>query len=46
MKQYVQTDLTADRKVTNVFAELIVAGSLASVDITGQSSSGHDGEAA
>jgi integrase len=46
MKQYVQTDLEADRQVANVLAELIVGGSLASVDITGQSGSGDEGEAA
>jgi integrase len=31
MKQYVQTDLEADRQVANALAELIVGGSLASV---------------
>jgi integrase len=46
MKQYVQTDLAADRQVANVLAELIVGGSLASVDITEQNSSGNEGEAA
>jgi hypothetical protein len=31
MKQYVQTDLEADRQVANTLAELIIGGSLASV---------------
>jgi hypothetical protein len=30
MKQYVQTDLEADRRVANTLAELIIGGSLAS----------------
>jgi integrase len=34
MKQYVQTDLEADRQVANTLAELIIGGSLASVEIT------------
>jgi integrase len=33
MKQYVQTDLEADRQVANTLAELIIGGSLASMDI-------------
>jgi integrase len=33
MKQYVQTDLEADRQVANTLAELIIGGSLTSVDI-------------
>ena len=33
MKQYVQTDLAADRQVANTLAELIIGGSLVSVDI-------------
>jgi len=33
MKQYVQTDLEADRQVANTLAELILGGSLASVDL-------------
>jgi integrase len=33
MKQYVQTDLEADRQVANTLAELIIGGSLASVDL-------------
>jgi integrase len=35
MKQYVQTDLEADRQVANALAELILGGLLASVGITG-----------
>ncbi|HET9897801.1 MAG TPA: hypothetical protein VFQ44_22965 [Streptosporangiaceae bacterium] len=31
MRQYVQTDLEADRQVANALAELIIGGSLASV---------------
>jgi integrase len=34
MKQYVQNDLEADRQVATVLAKLILGGSLASVDIT------------
>jgi len=33
MKQYVQTDLEADRQVANTLAELIIGGALASTDI-------------
>jgi hypothetical protein len=33
MKQYVQTDLEADRQVATTWAELIVGGSLVSVEI-------------
>jgi integrase len=36
MKQYVQADLEADRKVANTLAELIIGGSLASTDITSE----------
>ena len=45
MKQYVQTDLEADRVVANTLAELIIGGSLASTEITSQSTrrSGHEG---
>jgi hypothetical protein len=46
MRQYVQTDLEADRQVAKVLAELIVGGSLVSVDITKQTRSGDEGEAA
>jgi hypothetical protein len=35
MKQYVQTDLEADRQVANTLAELIIGGSLTSFEITG-----------
>jgi integrase len=34
MKQYVQTDLVADRQVANTLAELIIGGALASTVIT------------
>ena len=34
-KRYVQTDLEADRQVANTLAELIIGGSLASVQISG-----------
>ena len=33
MRQYVQTDLEADRRVANTLAALIIGGSLASVEI-------------
>jgi hypothetical protein len=33
MKQYVQTDLEADRRVATTLAELIIGGSLASMEI-------------
>ena len=33
MKQYVQTDLEADRQVANTLAELIIGGSLVSTEI-------------
>jgi len=36
MKQYVQTDLEADRQVANTLAELIIGGSLASTEITSE----------
>ena len=32
MKQYVQTDLEADRQVANTLAELIIGGQLFSAD--------------
>ncbi len=35
IKQYVQTDLEADRQVANTLAELITGGSLTSFEITG-----------
>ena len=34
MKQYVQTDLEADRQVANTLATLIIGGSLATTDVT------------
>jgi hypothetical protein len=34
MKQYVQTDLEADRQVANTLAELIAGGALVSTEIT------------
>jgi hypothetical protein len=34
MKQYVQTDLEADRQVANTLADLIIGGLLASPEIT------------
>jgi hypothetical protein len=34
MKQYVQTDLEADRQVANTLAGLIVGGALISTEIT------------
>ena len=37
MKQYVQTDLEADRQVANTLAELIIGGALASTVISDQS---------
>jgi hypothetical protein len=34
MRQYVQTDLEADRQVANTLAALIIGGSLATVDVS------------
>jgi integrase len=34
MKQYVQTDLEADRQVANTLAELIIGGSLVSMEVS------------
>ena len=34
MKQYVQTDLEADRQVANTLVELIIGGALASFEIS------------
>jgi integrase len=48
MKQYVQTDLEADRQVATTLAELIIGGSLASVDISESQDTGDasaDGQA-
>jgi hypothetical protein len=36
MRQYVQTDVAADRQVSNALAELIIGGSLASVELAGE----------
>ncbi len=46
MRQYVQSDLEADRQVAAALAELIIGGSLASVDITGETSGQAGGPAA
>ena len=53
MKQYVQTDLEADRRVANTLAELIIGGALASTVISyerhedqGATVGGDPGEAA
>jgi hypothetical protein len=40
MRQYVQTDLEADRQVASTLAALIIGGSLASIDITDETDSG------
>ncbi len=40
MKQYVQTDLEADRQVANTLAELIIGGSLASIEIADETGEG------
>lgn len=40
MTQYVQTDLAADRRVANTLAELIIGGSLASIDIGSAAAAG------
>jgi integrase len=45
MRQYVQTDLAADRQVANTLAELIISGSLASIDLAGEGG-GQDGDEA
>jgi len=45
MKQYVQTDLDADRQVANTLAELIIGGSLASIEIADETSGRSDGAA-
>jgi len=46
MKQYVQTDLKADRQVANTLAELIIGGSLASTALGDQGDSHHLSETA
>jgi hypothetical protein len=40
MKQYVQTDLEADRQVASTLADLIIGGLLISTDITDDGSKG------
>ena len=45
MKQYVQTDLEADRQVANTLAQLIIGGFLASTEVTDEVS-GDPGETA
>ena len=45
MKQYVQTDLEADRQVANTLAELIIGGSLASVEIADEAGGTSEGAA-
>ncbi|MGZ5997618.1 MAG: tyrosine-type recombinase/integrase [Isosphaeraceae bacterium] len=46
MKQYVQTDLEADRQVANTLAELIIGGSLASTALGAEDDGHHLGETA
>jgi hypothetical protein len=46
MKQYVQTDLEADRQVANTLAELIIGGALVSTEITNEAESDGGDEAA
>jgi len=46
MRQYVQTDLEADRQVASTLAALIIGGSLASIDITDETDSGGEDAAA
>ena len=36
MKQYVQTDLEADRQVANTLARLIIGGALPSTEVMGE----------
>ncbi len=45
MKQYVQTDLEADRQVANTLAELIIGGSLASREIADETGGTSEGTA-
>ncbi|MGA2828144.1 MAG: hypothetical protein ABSF03_18730 [Streptosporangiaceae bacterium] len=40
MKQYVQTDLEADRQVANTLAELILGGALGSIENPGSDVTG------
>ena len=47
MKQYVQTDLDADRQVANTLASLIIGGALTSTMVTGEadhSAGGDEGQ--
>ena len=46
MKQYVQTDLEADRQVANTLADLILGGMLASTEITQDEGGGASKDAA
>ena len=46
MKQYVRTDLEADRQVANTLAELIIGGSLASITVADSSREHRPDEAA
>ena len=46
MKQYVQTDLEADRQVANTLAELIIGGSLISTTLADEARGRHLGETA
>ena len=46
MKQYVQTDLEADRQVANTLAELIIGGALASFEISRRRAARHQARAA
>ena len=46
MKQYVQTDLEADRQVANTLAELIIGGALASFEISRRMGGTASGEGA
>lgn len=45
MKQYVQTDLEADRQVANTLAQLIIGGSLASLAIADEADATGEGAA-
>ena len=40
MKRYVQTDLEADRQVANTLAQLIIGGSLDSIEIADETGEG------
>jgi hypothetical protein len=45
MRQYVQTDLEADREVANTLAELIIGRTLASTVISGEAHDNQDATA-